>query len=645
MNIQILDSHLREYLKTKATPLEIAENLSRSSVSVERVLKKDNDFLYDIEITTNRPDLASVVSIAREAGAVLTQNGIQASFTPPKFPNLKTTDKKLLQVILNKHVERAAGFVMDVKVKKTPEYIVKRLETAGIRSLNNLIDITNYIMITLGQPTHVFDYDRLQTKNLTLREAKTGEQITTLDGKTYILRGGELVADNGREIVDLLGIMGLANSVVTPETKRAVFFIDENDPWKIRQTSMNLGIRTEAAVLNEKGINPYLAEEALKMAASLYEDLAEGKILHNFDYFPNPPQPQTVSVNEDKISSLIGVKIPIQVAAKILNSLDFKTKITNSTLAAIVPTARMRDIKTAEDLIEEIARIYGYHNIPSLLPPFAAKAQKLGDEFYWETRIKTALKYWGFTEVYTYSMVSESLYEGPLENAVTISNPLNEDLRYMRCSLVMSLLQVVNENKTRENLKIFELANVYLKNTKDLPKEKRLLAGVLKKPRLSFFEVKGLLEQLTHDLGIAKISLQTAERQNQAALIYVGKDKLGEIEILDKNIIDFELDFDILLKHANLKKTYHPLSKYPAVFEDMAFLTPREIPTEEIIKVIQKQSNLITETSLLDRFEDTRTFHVVYQNPQANLNAQDIKPLREKIIRALKEKFNIKPKE
>ncbi len=232
MNIQILDSWLREYLKTKASPKQIAEKLSLTSVSIERIEKWRDDFLYDIEITSNRPDLASVTGLAREAGAVLPQSGTDATFVPPIFSSSEAPAKSrsnyddgsrqartiTIEDKTNK-INRICGAVMEVSVKDSPKEIQDRLESSGIRSLNNLIDITNYVMRVTGHPVHVFDYDRLGTNKLILREAKKGETIVTLDKKVYTLSAGDLIADDGTgRIVDLLSIMGLDNSVTCYDT-------------------------------------------------------------------------------------------------------------------------------------------------------------------------------------------------------------------------------------------------------------------------------------------------------------------------------------------------------------------------------------------------------------------------------------------
>ena len=651
MNIRILDSWLREYLKTSATPKKIAEKLSLTSVSIERIENYKDDFVYDIEITTNRPDLMSVVGIAQEAAAVLPQSGIDASFVKPtlQLPTVHPKKNPELTITFDKKlVNRITAVIMEVKIKQSPEFVKDRLDASGIRSLNNIIDITNYVMREIGHPTHVFDYDRLENHTLNIRESKKGEKIKTLDEKEYTLSGGDIVADNGKgDIVDLISIMGTANSVVTNNTKRILFFIDNVEPTHIRKTSMELGIRTEAAVLNEKGINPESARDALLRGIELFKTLADGEIISEIiDYYPNQPKETIITLTDAKINSVVGIDIPLQKSAKILTSLGFDVSQQGETLIITVPSRKSsEDMLIPEDLIEEIARVYGYENIPDTLPtaPTTAYLHLDKNEFYWEDRIKDALKYWGFTEVYTYPMVSETLYEGKIEDAATVQNPLSDDMVYMRRTITPSLLQVIKENQDYETIRIFELANIYEKNGRDLPNQILKLAGVVHKQKVSFLEVKGMLEQLLTDLEITDFQFKQLSGGNGAKIV-IDKQELGTLEILDETTITFELDFATMLKHATLKKHYKPLSKYPPIVEDLAIIAPLETTTGDLMEEIKKQSKLIREVSLLDKYKETRTFHIVYQSYDNNLNDKEAGDIRKKILKALKEKFHARLK-
>jgi len=644
MNIRILDSDLRKYLKTKALPKTIAEKLSLSSLSVERIEKFGEDYIYEMEITTNRPDLFSVLGIAREAAAVLPHSGIDAQFIPLKIKKPQSLNKDALIEIKNdpKLVNRICAVVMEVAIGESSKHIKNTLEASNIRSLNNIVDVTNYVMRIVGHPAHVFDFDRLNTKVLLIKEAEKGEKITTLDEKTYTLSGGEIVAiDDKKRIVDLLGIMGLSNSVVNNNTKRILYFLDNNESHHIRNASMNLGIRTEAASLNEKGIDSQLTEDALFYGIELFQELANGKIISAItDIYPNKPKEKIIEVSLEKINKVMGIKVNPESCLKSLSDLGFKTTLNKDSIEVVVPTFRLNDMDIEEDVIEEIARVYGYHNLPSKLPiQESAVGQAYTNEFFWEQRVKEALKYWGFTETYTYSFVPENMFEGPTEEAVFVTNPLNEDFVYMRNTLIPSLLKVVSENKIYEQIKIFEIANIYLK-TNNLPDEILTLSGVIRKNNANFYEVKGLLEQLLLSLGIKNASFKKSKKGGMGASVYLENEYIGEIEVLDNNIVDFELNLKIILRYATLNKEFKSFAKYPPIVEDLNVVAEDNIGTQELIENIKAQSSIIIDVSLKDTYNDSRTFHIIYQDFEKNLTKEDVSKIREKITSSLNSSFN-----
>lgn len=653
MDIKILDSHLREHLETKAKPLDIAKALSLTSASIERVEPfGKNDFVYSVEVTTNRADMASVIGLAREAAVVLPEFGFDAKLLPLRMADVKKEGKDVLplHITVDKTLtRRVCCVILDVTKKDSPQYIQERLEAAGIRSLNNLVDVTNYVMLEVGHPAHVFDYDRLKNQTLIIRESKKGEKIVTLDKKEHTLPGGDIVADNGEgEIIDLLGIMGTANSVVTDTTKRILFFFDNNDPWRMRRSSMGLGIRTDAASLNEKGVDPELAMTALLRGVLLYKDIADATVASDItDIYPDKPKSKTIRVTLHHINTVIGVDVSGHQAVKILTALGFGVQKEDSTLIVTVPSWREGDVSIPEDIVEEVARLYGYHNIPTQLPPFTSHSfYHVGDnQFFWESRIKDALKYWGLTEVYTYSMVSETLFEGPLDEAVTLNNPLDSDHVHMRKTLTPSLLGVIAENKAREHVSIFELANVYskVKGIK-LPVETRTLGFVLKGKMGNFSHAKGIIEQILHELGIKNAQFTDSDLGGIGASIVVEKKHVGTVEVMDSRLITAELDFEKLLSFASLKKTYRPLAKYPPVEEDMSFVLGDKIKTGDVIEEVLSVSKLIASVALTDMFENSRTFHIVYQDKEKNLTTEETGEIRKEIIFLVEKKFKGKVK-
>lgn len=644
MNIKIVDSWLREYLQTKANAQKIAQALSLSSVSVEKLEKTGDDFVYDIEVTTNRPDLMSVLAIAKEANAVLKDS----KFNDLKTKNITSDDKFPIEIKNDPAlVNRICAVVIEVEIGQSPKEIKEKLEGSGIRSLNNLVDVTNYVMREVGHPAHVFDFDALITKKMIIRKSKKGETIRTLDNKTHDLLGGDIIADDGNgNIIDLLGVMGTANSVVQQSTKRILFFIDNNNPLYIRNTSMNLGIRSEAAILNEKGVDPNLAMKALLRGIELYEKIAKGKVISKiYDDYPNKPKTVTLKVDTEKINKVIGVEIESQVCVEILNNLGFTAKKEDKKIVVDVPTIRP-DVRIDEDVIEEIARVYGYHNLPSVIPTFLpSQITSFANNFYFENRVKNAFKYFGFYESYTYSLVSEDLFDGPIEQAIKLKNPLSQDMTYLRNSLIPSLLKIVAENKATENLKIFEIANIYIKRQNDLPKEIPMLSGIIKNKHVSFYEVKGIIEQALGDLGIKDIVFKKSQKSSLGASLHIDKEYFGEIEILDTDIIDFELNFEIILKYANLKKIFKPFAKFPKSYEDISVVADLTINTSDLINDIKNQDQIVSDVVLKDSFENSRTFHITYLDFDKNLTKEDVAKIRERIINSLKKNFNAIVKE
>lgn len=643
MNILIPNSWLKDYLETNATPKEFADAMSLTSVSIERMEKVDDDIVFDIEVTTNRPDLMSIEGIALEASAVLPEQGYKAVFKPHKISIIKTVEKSPLLKIENDKelVNRIVAVVMDINLKKSPEKISKRLEKTGIRSINNVVDVTNYIMREIGHPAHVFDYDRLLNHTLIIRKSKNGEKIKTLDEKVYELPGNDIVADNGTgEIVDLLGIMGTANSVVTDNTKRIVLFLDNNNPHLLRKTSMSLGIRTEAAVLNEKGIDPELMMPAIMRGIELYKEIADGKVVSDIiDIYPNKPKEKTITVAKDKIDSVIGVEISEETIISVLKHLGFAVIKTKNEFVVKVPSTRLNDIEIEEDIIEEVARVYGYHKIPNVLSIFPKQTYYHQDknEFYWIQKIKEAFKFWGFNETYTYSMVSEEFFDGPIEQAVKLKNPLTEDRVYLRNSLIPSILEVIETNKNRNNLKLFEVANVYIKKTNGLPDEILHLAGVIKGNSKTFYDIKGVLEQLFKILGVEKFSFSKKEDGIDGAICKINGKNVGTIEIGEE--VSFELDLAEILNYATTEKKYMEPSKFPESIEDVRVQIPPHYTFHEIENEIEKIDERVKNVSLLDVYENKKTFRITYLDRTKNLTNEELTKIREKIYKILETKF------
>ncbi len=657
MNIRITHSWLLEYLDTKATPAEIQKYLSLCGPSVESVVKSGNDYIYDIEITSNRIDTASVIGIAREAYAILNRFGIKATLKPfaPKTAGLKPM--RLLPVSIQdpgKLCRRLLAVVMDhVHIGPSKKYIQDRLAAAGIRSLNNVVDITNYVMTEIGHPTHVFDYDRIQTHGLLLRRAKQEEPIVTLDKKTYHLDREDIIIDDGTgRVIDLPGIMGTANSVVTPETKRILFFTEVNDPTAIRHSSMRYGIRTVAATINEKSPDPEAAYLALHRGIGLFSHLAGGEVASDIiDIYPHPQPQKSVSITMPDISRSMSVDISEKEVIDILMSLDFVLKSRkDDELTFQVPSYRYNDVSIKEDLIEEIARIYGYFRLPNNIQPavYINQPKDMENLFSTEKRIKYFLKDLGLHEVINYSMISEGMIKNNdlnVENHLVLKNTISEEIKYLRTHIMVSLIKNIkdNEGKVGYNaapdkhnvLRFFEIAKTYEPRPNELPNEKYKLGIVT---NTDYYDLKGIVDALLREFNITDYSVRKSSHRllfdNSQGEIIKDKDWIGEYGQLKslyqaKNNVTtsvFLAVFDLInfIKHARLiSSRYRPVNPYATIKLDLTIREDPKKPYYQIKKSAMEKSTFLTDIEFIGKYKDKITLRFYFSSPERNITEEE----------------------
>lgn len=687
MNILVPDSWLREYLKTKATPQQIKEYLSLCGPSVERVTKvarlpapdrppathgealragrdggQGGDIVYSIEITSNRPDAMSVIGVAREAAAILPRFGIPAKLVNDpyaiKIINFiklyKKDGVKKLSIKTDPRLNpRWSSIVLTgVRVGPSPLWLRQKLEATGTRSINNVIDITNYLLRTYGQPAHAFDYDEIRGAKMILRESKKGEKIVTLDGKTHRLPGGDIVIEDGAgRIIDLCGIMGGQNSSIKPTTTTVLLFTQTYDPTRIRKTSMALAARSEASSLFEKGLDSELSLPALIRGAELMEKLTGGKIASKlFDSYPKPYKPYSVTAPKEKISEYIGTSLPDGEIKKMLMPLGMLLSISKKNIIVTIPSYRP-DIELDVDVIEEIARIYGYHNIPRKLPEGELPVVIPDPVLAWEHEIKVRLRDWGFTELYTYSMISEKLMDIfglDTKKAYKISNPLSEEWVYMRPTLWPSVLSSIEQNlHNRSELRAFELSMRYIFRPSDLPKEKPMLLVGWTGHR--FREAKGLGQAILALFGLKYQPIDKPKMLPWYSDTHLQLGEYGSVGEVNEQLLNrlnihspitvLELDIETLIKSAKLSKKYRPVSKYPPIVEDLSFVVPQGFQVSPLIDVLSRVHKLIESITFLDAYENKRTFRVTYSDPTKTLTVMDIAPIRQKLIEYAGEKF------
>lgn len=667
MNILIPDSWLRQYLKTDATPADIQKCLSLCGPSVERIYDGKKDPIYDIEITTNRVDAFCVYGIAREASVILPTFGFKAKLKeiPPylisdKLPKLDLDiidSDNLCQRIL-------AVKIANVLIKDSPISIKNRLEQVGQRPLNNVVDITNYIMWEFGQPVHVFDYDKIKTKKLIVRLSQKGESLITLDNKKHNLIGGELIFDDGHgTIIDLPSIMGTLNTSVTKDTKNILIFIESTDPNLIRFASMSHAIRTQAAIINEKGPDPESALLSIREAAAMTLKLTGGKLASKlYDKYQVTNKSKPINVSKNLIDQYLGQKVDDSIISDILKKLGFIVDLTlkpdDIIFKISAPSWRRTDIAIPEDIIEEIARIYGYHNIESKLPQTNSVSEPMNPMLLWEQDLKILLKNAGFTEIYPYSMLSEDqirIFDLNPHKIYKISNPLSSDWIYMRPTLMPTMLNTVSKNVTiSKNLKLFEISMIYEYREGKLPLEKPAI--IISQTGDKFREIKGMAELIFKHMGIhIPTSEKNPENKYYQPNQYLTLGKYGHLGPINHMLLNnlnikdpvfmLELDLTNLINDANIKKIYKPISKYPPSFEDLAFIVPNDIHIGILIEKIKKINPLVADVTLLDSYKNIRTLHITYQSFDNNLTAADIKPIREKILMLAETKYSARLRE
>jgi len=640
MNIRIPHSWLLDYIKTKAGPKDIAKALSLHAFSVENLEQwADGDTIYEVEITPNRGDALSVVGIAREVHASLPQLKLKSQWIGKSDSRPISSVEKEAQTcshplpltvkITNKDlVPQFSALILDnVSIQQSPKEIRLRLEKVGIRTLNNVVDVTNYFMIDKGQPMHSFDYDKIMESKMIVRESEAGESIITLDGVERKLPKGVIIIEDGKgRLIDLCGIMGAQNSEIDNHTKRVLLFVQIYDPVRIRHASMTLGHRTDAAVRFEKGIDAAGVLPSLWKAVAMIKENAGAKVASKLINIVNAPYKQkTIPLDIKKICKVGGVPLKEKEIVNHLSDLGFQIKgpgAKGREPEAVIPSWRHDDIETTEDLAEEVIRLYGYYNLPNTpltgqIPPRRTKRI-----FYWEKKVREYLKYQGFFESYNTSATTRELAGS---RAIKLSNPLSEEFAYLRTSLVPQLTEVIEKNSGySNNIKVFELAAVYLPNNGKLPHQPMKLA--LAARGVEYPKLKGIVEGLLKELGLEE---KTADIFQETPLVR------------DGDTINVELDFENIAKIASNQKAFIPISKYAPIKQDLTLVLPQNISYYQVEKTIKNTDKRIKRIKYQGTFKNTVTIAVELLEDTKQINASSASKIRQKILASLQKNLKV----
>ncbi|MFI3210017.1 MAG: phenylalanine--tRNA ligase subunit beta [Peptostreptococcaceae bacterium] len=629
-----------------------------------------NDALIEFEITSNRPDCRSIIGIAREAAVTVNKEF--------KMPNIELNciDEKInFEVDIQTDLcKRYCGKVIkDVVIKPSPYWMQRVLIEAGMRPINNIVDITNYVMLELGQPLHAFDLEDIKYDKMIVRLAEEGEKFTTLDGVERTLDKEMLVIGNKDKTLDLAGIMGGENSEIK-ETTTSVFlegasFLKEN----VRQTSKKLGLRSEASSRFEKGIDINLAETAVLRACQLIEELECGKVLDGMlDVYPKKEELQKVVVNPIRINKLLGVEIKIDEFLNILERLEFKTNLISSDkLELIVPSFRL-DITEDADILEEIARIYGYENIPSSNLEGNATAGIKTDKQKFLDKVKNISVSSGLNEILTYSFVSPKGVDkinlpknDQKREFVKIINPLGEETSVMRTSLISNMLDILSNNVSHkvEEAYTFECGNTFTPQ-EGLPVEvKKYCAGMYGND-VDFFSIKGVVETLLSRIGfkyeVAPEKENSTFHPGRCANIVFEGNVVGTFGELHPDVLEnynfsqrvyiCEMDIDFIFENTKNVIIYSQLSKYPSTSRDVALLIKDEVYVKEIEDIIKENSQGLVESyKLFDVYKGSQiedgyksvAYSITYRNKEKTLTDEEVTVVHDKILNELSEKLNV----
>lgn len=639
---------------------------------VEGIARKGNDFILDIDVRPNRAgDCFSHLGIAREIAAILNLKLNEVEVTLKEEKKLKAKDFVSVEVRDKKACLRySARVITNVSVGSSPKWLKDRLETCGLRPINNIVDITNYVMLETGQPLHAFDSKKISGNKIIVRFAKDREKIVTLDEQKFDLDSSVLVIADEKKAIAIAGIKGGKMPEIDRKTKTVILESANFNQRIIRSGSRKLNLKTDASIRFEHGVDPNLTEFAINRAAYLIQKIAGGGVAQGLvDVYTQKVLPKRIKLDLNYVGKLLGLKIPEKEIKDILKRLGFSliNAKTQSVLVE-VPTRRL-DVSLPEDLIEEVGRVFGYQNIKAVFPSVSLIPPEKNEEIFWEDMAKDILKEAGFSEVYNYSFFGEkeakifNYKEGEL---IEVENPLSLEQKYLRASLIPNLLKNIQKNQSDfGEIRIFELGKIFKKTIKNQKLEKKMATGLISGN--SFYQLKGIVDLLLNKLGIAGVwydeyqptpeeSKISVWQIKKCAEIKVGKEEIGFLGLISPRIIDnmeikkevclFDIDFEKLAGLSSEEVEYRPISRFPAVVRDLAVLVPFKVKVEDVLNKIETAGGLlIRDIDLFDIYEGEElpggkknlAFHIVYQSKDKTLSSKEVDAFQNKIIKVLEE--------
>lgn len=637
------------------------------------------DTVLDVSITPNRADCLSMIGIAREVAAITGKKIKMPAgevYESAEDINSITSVKIIDSDLCPRYTAR---MIKDVEIGPSPVWMKTRLEAVGLRSINNVVDVTNFVMLEMGQPLHSFDFRFLEEGRIVVRKSVQDEEFVSLDGKARKLEADTLLICDGVKPVAIGGIMGGLNSEVKDDTR--IVFLESAyfNPSSIRRSARRLAMPTDAAFRFERGIDPEGVLAALNRAARLISDLSGGKVCKNYidEYPAKVPAAANIPLALNRVNAVIGTAIEGSEVIRILQSIGMEVKESEPGQYSVTPPTYRVDITREIDLIEEVARLYGYDRVPVTLPDVAVTEMVVIPRLDLEERIRTVLTGNGYNEVINYSFISPQSvdYLGLTENderrrLVHIKNPLVEDQAVMRTTMIFALLDSLKKNANNGcfNLKLFEMGRIFLScGAGKLPEERNVLAGLLSgtigedlwnyRLNVDFYDVKGCLDNLFSDLktGDCRYVAENPEpflHPGKSANIYLKDSKVGYLGEVHPDVKDrmdlkvnsyvFEINLDMLVSHIAGEVTYKEISKYPAVARDVAFVVDSSVQADYMLDIVLRQKeDLLENVGIFDIYagkglpDGTKSLGLrfSYRSPDKTLTDLEVNNVHERIVR------------
>ncbi|HZJ84871.1 MAG TPA: phenylalanine--tRNA ligase subunit beta [Syntrophomonadaceae bacterium] len=623
MNVSL--NWLKNYVDINIDEEELAHKLTMAGVAVEGIEKVDTDHVLELDLTPNRGDCLGLINIAREISAI---TGSQLKIPDIKIKENHENINDYIDIEIadqNLCKRYAARLVKNVQIKPSPTWLQEALTNSGIRPVNNVVDVSNYVMLETNQPLHTFDYDLLGSKKILVRRALEQEEILTLDESKRKLDGDMLVITNGEKPVAVAGVMGGYNSEINDNTVNVLIESANFSATSVRKTSQKLGLRSDSSIRFEKGVDVNGTIFAVNRAAQLIQKLAEGEVVAGIlDVYPQPITNHTIFLRAEKVNDLLGTNLSIGEMEEYLLSLDFKIEKEKNKLIVEIPTYRP-DLEIEVDLIEEIARLHGYDNIAATLPEGVTTQGGLDDYQLFRKKTSTLLAK-NMLEVINYSFINNNMLDkllipgdSHLRQVVKVANPLSEEQGVMRTLLLPSLLTNIAQNLARrnENLSFFELGSVFIPREGDLPTERLKLGAIVSgssevnwlkhKIDYDFFYLKGILENFLDGIGLKEYEFMTFSNPSyhpgRTAKLLIKDIEVGVLGEIHPTVLDnfdikqavcaFELDLDTLYELMEDKMGLETITKYPAVERDIAIVVHNDITAKQILNKIKKNGTEI----------------------------------------------------